>query len=238
MSVQHLASLDAEQHILRSRHSLNKEAISETARIFHTPQMHNLLHSTNSGVLLVNGYSDRSQHGKISPLTNVCATLTQALRQSSTDNITLAFFCGQHTSSQDDLTGPQGLMRSLIAFLVLSLVEHRFLTDDDQVWFPNVQEDLEELCFRDLCEVFSRLVQYIPEHTNVYCIVEGISWYEREEWADEYRMMFECLEKLTTDSAVGAAFKVLLTCPTFSQWLPAVLNPGQIISVRNLRRRR
>jgi hypothetical protein len=236
MNVHHLRALEDEQHIIRRGHSLNREAISHAASMFQTTQVQQLLHSLESGVVLVNGCSDRSQNTKISPITHVCATLTHALRRSDSANVVLAFFCGQHSTSKDDLMGPQGLMRSLIAHLLLSLVQNECISESAPIWVSAFQGDFEELSFKDICQLFYHLVELVPKQIMVYCVVDGISYYERDVWKGDYDLMMECFGSIIANKAIAAVFKLLLTSPTVSRWLPD-LTPHQRVSLRNMRAR-
>jgi hypothetical protein len=236
MNVHHLRALEDEQHIIRRGRSLNREAISHAASMFQTTQVRQLLHSLESGVVLVNGCSDRSQNTKISPITHVCATLTDALRRSDSTSVVLAFFCGQHSTSKDDLMGPQGLMRSLVAHLLLSLVQNECISESAPIWVSAFQGDFEELSFKDICQLFYHLVELVPKQIMVYCVVDGISYYERDVWKGDYDLMMECFGSIIANKAIAAVFKLLLTSPTVSRWLTD-LTPHQRVSLRNMRAR-
>lgn len=236
MNVHHLGALDDEQHIIRRGHSMNSDAISHASTMFQTTQVRQLLHSPESGVVLVNGCTDRSQNTKVSPLTHVCATLTHALRRSPDANVVLAFFCGQHSTSNDGLTGPQGLMRSLVAYLVLSLVQNGHISDSAPIQIPNFQGDLDELAFKNICQLFYHLVELVPKETTVYCVVDGISYYERQAWRSDYNLMMDCFGGIIANKGNALVFKLLLTSPTVSRWLPD-LKPHQQVSLRNSRAR-
>jgi hypothetical protein len=189
MNVHHLGALNAEQHIINRGHSMENDAISQAASMFQTSQIQQLLHSSDSGIVLVNGHADRSQLSKISPLSYVCAILVQALRRSPNRNVVLAYFCGQHSASEDDLVGPQGLMRSLVAFLVLGLVQNSFISDSAPVWLSSFSGNLEELSFQNICQLFYRMVEHLPKGVTLYCIIDGISYYEKPDWKAEYDLI-------------------------------------------------
>lgn len=234
MEVHHLGALDDEQTIIRRGRAMNSDAISHAATMFQTSQVRQLLHSPESGIVLVNGCSDRSQNTKISPITHVCANLTHALRRTAGSNVVLAFFCGQH--STDDLVGPQGLMRSLVAHLVLSMVQNDYISDLEPIWFSAVQGNIDELSFQDICELFYHLMEIIPNEVKVYCVVDGISYYERPMWKENYDIMMKCFSSIIANKAIVAIFKLLLTSPTISRGLPDLL-PHQKVSLRNTRTR-
>ena len=238
MRVNHLLALDDEQHIIGRGSSLGRDAISAAASMFQTPQVQQLLQLPESGVVLVNGCIDRSQSTKISPVTHVCATLTHALRLPRFDgaNMVLSFFCGQHSTTNDDLNGPQGLMRSLVAFLVLSLLQNNCISDSAPIYFPPLQGNFDDLSFVDICQLFYHLVKLVPKPLTIYCIVDGISFYEREGWEDEYELIMQCFSSIIANKA-NAPFKLLLTSPTKSLWLPNSIMPNQPVSLRNVRGR-
>jgi hypothetical protein len=236
MNVYHLVTLDDEQQIIRRGHSLNRDALAHAATMFQTTQVKQLLQSPASGVVLVNGCSDRSQNTKISPITHVCANLTHSLRHSP-ENVVLAFFCGQHSTSNDDLIGPLGLMRSLVTFLIFSLVQNECISDSAPIRIPGFQGDLDALSFKDICQLFYHLVELVPKEITVYCVVDGISYCERQGWKGDYDLMMKCFSSIIANKAIAAVFKLLLTSPTVSRWLPDLM-PHQRVSLRNMRRRR
>jgi hypothetical protein len=237
MNVHHLGGIDTEHHIIRRGHSMDKDAISHAASMFKTSQVQQLLQSRESGVVLVNGCMDRSQLSKISPVTYVCATLTQALRRTPQHNLVLAFFCGQHSSSKDDLMGPQGLMRSLVAYLVLNLVQNAYISESTLIGFPAFQGEFEELSFTVICQLFYRLVELVPMGIALNCVIDGISNYEKPIWKENYDLMMECFSSIIASKAKDTAFKLLLTSATTSRWLNTILMPHQRVSLRNVRRK-
>jgi len=129
--------------------------------------------------------------------------------------------------------GPQGLMRSLVAFLVLSLVQNECISDSAPIRLA-FQGDFEALSFKDVCQLFYHLVELVPNGLKVFCIVDGISYYERQVWKGDYDLMMQCFGSIIANKA--PVFKLLLTSPTVSRWLPD-LRPDQRVSLRNLRNR-
>ncbi|KAH8884333.1 hypothetical protein GQ53DRAFT_399321 [Thozetella sp. PMI_491] len=235
MNVHHLLAVDDESHVIRRSNSFDKVAKGHAATIFQTPQIQQLLHAPESYVVLVDGHLDRAQISRISSLSYVCATLIHALR--SRDNgLTLSFFCGQHVGSNDDLQGPPGLMRSLVSSLILSLVQKGFITDLAPLRFSNPPPDFQHLSLSDVCRLFHCLLRLVPPDMPVYCFVDGVSYYEREIWRDEYDLMMDCFSNIIADKTPGIIFKLLLTSPTMSRWLPN-LEPHQRVSLRNSRAR-
>lgn len=150
-------------------------------------------------------------------------------------SIILTFFCSLHTSSGDELRGPQGMMRSLAAQLVLALSQDQWmLTHDEPIALPfelslpppesphppDLQYSPQRMqrrrsepdefgCFGDdenmgwddsastlpggratqksasmsldkSCRLFRRLLQFVPAGVPVFCLVDGISSFERK----------------------------------------------------------
>jgi hypothetical protein len=235
MNVSHLLAVDDEAHIIRRGRSVDVAAIAQAATMFQTPQVQELLHAPQSGIVLVDGCADRSQMSKVSPLSYICANLSAAL-QSGPPNVTLTFFCGQHVSSNDDLQGPQGLMRALVASLILSLLQNGLISDSMPLQLPNLPWEVENLSLQDICELFHRLIRLVPRNTLVYCLVDGVSYYERDEWQGDFNLMMMCFGRILDDEILDAFFKLLLTSPTRSRALADLL-PHQHVSLRGSRAR-
>jgi hypothetical protein len=127
-------------------------------------------------------------------------------------------------------------MRSLVADLVLSLAQNECISEAAPIWFPASQEHFEELSFKGICQLFCHLVELVPKEITVYCVVDGISYYERQVWKEDYDLVMECFGSIIANNAIAAAFKLLLTSPTVSRWLPDLM-PSQRVSLRNMRMR-
>jgi hypothetical protein len=234
MNVHHLRAIDDENHIIAQAQSLGIEAIARATAGVQSTQVLQLLHSPESGVVLVNGFMDRAQISKITAITHVCANLAHVLNCSA-DNVALRFYCGQHSTPQDDLEGPQGLMRSLVTFLILGLLQKGRISISAPIWLSGFQGDLDELSFRDTCQIFCRLVELVPKGVTIYCIVDGISYYERDNFEAEYNLMMQCFSSIIASTSV--VFKLILTSATKSSFA-SQLQPHQIVSLRNSRMRR
>jgi len=187
----------------------------------------------------------------------VCATLAHALRRQG--KAVLVFFCGQHAGvdDADGLQGPQGLLRSLVAQLVLVLVQNGWMGEGQEVpvgmpvdgmnmggWSGegggcgyDVMEECEEepgVSLGDLCGVFYWLLGLVPRETSVVCLVDGMSYYEREYWREDYEIVVGMFGRIVQDPGLGGFLKVLMTSPTVSQGLPEEV-PHQRIALRGLR---
>lgn len=168
------------------------------------------LQSKDTRVLLVDGNCAAGLNSRTSPISLICATLVQSLADVQ-QVIRLHFFCGLHTSVDDPLSGPTGLMRSLISQLLplqnfdLSFVNSRSYRD--QIYACELGH---------LCDLFQILVHQIPIDTVVFCVVDGISLYERLEWMEETCFIVRKLKEITESPTLNTIFKLLLTSPSRS----------------------
>ncbi|KAM7201200.1 hypothetical protein V8F20_004946 [Naviculisporaceae sp. PSN 640] len=249
LSVSHLTALDDEVIILKRGRDLPDEALARTASMVRTRELQNLLHSPEPGAVLVDGCADKAQIARISPVSFVCAGLSQTLRQNLTP--VLVFFCGRHVGGDpnDDLEGPQGLVRGLLSQLVLLLVQNGWMGDAENIALPIslsasptatagdelYSEETTILGVPDLCQLFHSLLGLIPMNTAIFCIVDGMTYYARENWRGDYDLVLAMFGDIVTDSNLGCLFKVLLTSPTNRMNVPTDLLPHQKIALRGAR---
>lgn len=97
--------------------------------MLYNPRIANLIRLPSSGIVLVNACGDRAQAGPVSPISYTSATLVQALRKSQPRAVILVFFCAKHVAKHDPLRGPQGMMRSLLAQLVLGMLQRGWVEE-------------------------------------------------------------------------------------------------------------
>jgi hypothetical protein len=107
------------QSMLRLTHAMQPEGLEKVRSLISTEQFRNWMGLPFPNVLLVDGNCRDQGQGRTSPLSIFCASLAATLAQSES-NIVLHFFCGHHSHPQyDAVSGPTGLLRSLITQLVL-----------------------------------------------------------------------------------------------------------------------
>jgi len=161
-----------------------------------------------SGVLMVNGDLDGDQ--KLSPLSVVCAMLLESL--GSVDGaLSMNFFCGLHTQIGDPATGPIAMIKSLIAQL---LSQHSF--DLDFIHLKD-QQELEANDLDTVCDLFSRLITQVPQSTPIFCIVDGISYYETSSQRSAACFVMSKILELIDEADV--VLKLLITAPGKSAYV-------------------
>jgi len=135
----------------------------------------------------------------------------------------------------DDLSGPVGLVRSLISQLLLGISALGQNPKLDFIDHPAYIEDLKTMSVDALCDVFIQLVQQLPSNISVFCIIDGVSWYEQDDDCDDaMSLILGSLRGMVDDShqaAVGPRLSVLLTSTSRSRRLQGWVADGQHVSL-------
>ncbi|THX32058.1 hypothetical protein D6C77_01696 [Aureobasidium pullulans] len=139
----------------------------------------------------------------------------------------LHFFCGLHCNIGGVVSGPKGLMRSLIAQLsVKQNFDLNFI--DDQL----KREEVRDHDIHRLCETFSAMAFQLPADHEVCCLIEGISWLETPSWREDLTATIAYLCYLSVDPRCQARFKLLISCPVRSLMLTKeVKQYGEVANV-------
>jgi len=234
LDCRHLRALDDEGYVLRQHRVMNSEALAHASGMIKAPQVSQLLKERRPGVVLVEGHLDTTQqNSRVTPISQVCATLAQALRK--TGNSVLVFFCGRNLDGDDPQLGPSRLIRSLLAQLVLLLLQNRWMEDGAVIMRPSYLQgkdvDLDQLSTEDVCQLFHSLLRAVPANMSLVCIVDGISLYEKEVWQGDYDMVMRAFRLVTEDSSLAAPLKLVMTSATSSRFLSSIPR----VSLRNQR---
>jgi hypothetical protein len=176
---------------------------------------------TESSALFING-SCPSTRAR-SPITFVCARLIDSL-QSNTEFLVLHFFCGQHLSATTDPNANAlGVVNSLLAQLLLLYpdfeISHQDLADIE----PNTLDSVQLL--------FEKLVAQLPPTVFLFVVIDGISLYEDATRLAETRQVMESFTGLAAGDAGGPVFKLMVTSPTRTRYLPEQVMEDEILSV-------
>jgi hypothetical protein len=226
LDVDHLQAMQDEAYVVGKQQVLGRDAIASASRMLKTAQGRDLLGVPQSGLLLVQGHLHRA---RVSPISLVCGNLAQAFRHKG--NAVLAFFCGLHLDDTDPLQGPEGLIRSLLSQLTLVLSQKQWIPEGPMISRPaKAYGGPDRLTLDDICRIFHGLLHHM--RTGVLCIVDGISYFERDDWYREYHMVTTTLRQIVDDSSLPVPLKLLFTSPTTSTRL-SFLPPQNQISLRN-----
>ncbi|KAJ8127182.1 hypothetical protein O1611_g6456 [Lasiodiplodia mahajangana] len=210
------------KYVLRRDISFDAASKGQARYLIQREEFKEWFFSPEPGLLAVNGNLSCSGTSKISPLSLVCAEMVNFLE--GVDNeVILYFFCSENTASENGLPGPQKIMRGILAQLLASLdqqsdlLSNRYGLDlvfmDSQRW----HEQLRSLDLRTLCTTFWKLIQQMRP-TTVFCVIDGISCYEREEWRDDVLFLIEELEGMVRDAMLRPRLKILITYATRARY--------------------
>jgi hypothetical protein len=188
---------------MQQKERLTSASQDRTDQIMKSPRFKEWVVSASSQTLLIHGNSD-SQF--ISPISFFCALLVQNLR--SVDRFRpLIFFCGCHL--YEDYGGGRTMIISLLAQLLqqqafdLTFIDHELVYQMDS---GNIEA---------FCHVFGRLVEQIHTTRTVFCVIDGINYYERhEEVLQDMALVLSSLLDLSREQTV---FKLLVTSPSTSE---------------------
>ncbi|TGJ67516.1 hypothetical protein EYR41_006644 [Orbilia oligospora] len=170
--------------------------------------------NNESDILLVDGNLHSSASDNLSAMSLFNATFAISMASIRTEDVFVHFFCGLHTSARDWFYGPSGLVRSLIIQLLRALDQR----GDPNLNFINSKRYVRRLKMHDLdtlCIAVEELINQFPIGTSIYCIIDGISVYDKD-----YQGLFEGmkivlgrLQDIIQNDNLELNFKVLCTTP-------------------------
>ena len=154
--------------------------------------------------LLVDG--NGKEVDKISTMSYICGLLIHNLSHAP-PVITISFFCGLHIVDEDSYSGPRGLLRSLVRQL---LDVQQFELDFVDVEY---QDQLQIYDLNHLLDLFRLLIQQIADDMVLFCIIDGISFYERYGDDDETSIVVQVFKQMADHHEIGPIFKLLISSP-------------------------
>ncbi|KAJ8131177.1 hypothetical protein O1611_g2449 [Lasiodiplodia mahajangana] len=218
LDVDHRHATEDLGFVLKQAARMSSEDKGRARWLMRTPKFHNWMKVPQHSLLLVDGAMTPE---RVSPMSVLTGTLAASLLQTPAA-IAIYFFCGKNldVDTEDDLSGPSGMLRSLIMQLTLQINPSPNLSG------INSHEFLHE-CYRRhfpaLCEVLRLLVEQIPSQTTLYCFLDGVSWYEQEHWVGEL-LFFVGLLKDLMKRPTGPYVKLLMTSSNRSTAIRSVVN--------------
>ncbi|KAF5700197.1 hypothetical protein FGLOB1_10920 [Fusarium globosum] len=197
------------ERINRARH-VRVPAIEQAhaQQLVHTAQLKEWLVSPRSSQLLVHGNYDSRR--RVSGLTLLCASLADSLGSNSLRCIHLVFYCGLHDNCvEDEHTGGRAIIQSFICQLLCQYDFSTSISADDVRPDLLYRGDIHELC----C-LFERIVFQLPRSTLLVCLIDGIVYYEREEFKESMADVLVTILRISQEQKTNATVKVLVTSPT------------------------
>ena len=220
--------------VIHQSSELGVTAQEKAAYIQQTEKFHKWLAVKDSALLHVEAQLDPTALGKTSPMSFFCANLIRVFQAMDLRvAVVLHFFCSQHFASNSRLQGPKGLITSLLAQLIHALL------DNWPEYHSGIEIDLGELLSNDnpipteiQLQLIRALLGHVPPQTTVFCVVDDISRFEKQEWSPEYWELINLLNDIIyNQEATGAKFKLLMTSPTRSKWLKGKVPTEQLLEL-------
>ncbi|KAI1733498.1 hypothetical protein F4680DRAFT_454909 [Xylaria scruposa] len=215
------------EHILHTRELIPKEDRGRAERLLTTHAFRGWLVTPTSQELLIHG--DFAGTRYVSGLSWLCCSLIQALQQTSQLH-SLAFFCGRHVDATDAHAGGSGIIRSLLSQLL----------QQQQVRMPSGQPGDWELIqagdIQHLCLLFESVLLQFPQDSVVFCIIDGIKYYERDQYLQDMSEVLRFLLDLTRGGRLQCVFKLLATSPSPTTTVRHAFHENCIISMASLPR--
>lgn len=218
------------EYILRQKITFNAASKGQASYLLQRQEYDDWFTSRQPDLLVVDGNLTTTRDSKISPLSLVCAKLIKEGLSDRRPGVLLYFFCSENMSAKDGLSGPQRIMCSLLEQLLGSLDSRNCLSLNfiDSRWW---QHGLERLDLGILCRTFRNLISQLPT-TSVYCIIDGMSLYERELWKEDLLSLLEMFRELVRDHKLRQRVKVLITNPARMRYITSVVGEGSRITLR------
>ena len=194
------------------------------------------LTETSSRALLINGQMFSSEHeARQSPLSYFCAKFIDGVLSKNQQDISnpvfaVCWFCGQHTDVRADVDAhPPGLLSNLLSQLIHQLLQSPLLTTLQDLALSDQHAQLSDLCF-----LFTHLVRSLPKGTVLFCIIDGISYYEDADRRDECMEVFSMLTSLTRQSRTESdrcLLKLLVTAPLRSHHVQSLFEADEVMNM-------
>lgn len=195
----------------------------------------------SSGTLLIEDFEATSRVGVYSPTAIFSGMLATGIPTLSRQDNKLAymtcFFCSLHSDPADRLSGPRGMMRSLIYQLVHSVSQE----DLDRINLsfirehPHLRDDLLRHKIDALCHIYCTLVCQLSRRGMVFCIIDEISDMETEthNWRREICYVVEHLRQLACQVGDGRpAFKLCMTSSGRTEDICSLVAEDECVSPR------
>ena len=168
------------------------------------------LASGQSKRLLVDGNAGSASE-RVSAMTLVCALLAHSLPSETASIFT--YFCGLHADPADTLGGPCGILRAILAHAIRTYDVHLDFVDSEEY------DELQRFDLRRLCILFGVLIKKLPAGVVLFCMIDGISLYEKDEWLGGTCYALRMIGDLARDPDVSAVFKLLITSSMASRYV-------------------
>jgi hypothetical protein len=211
------------QKNLRCAYQLPKPAQDRIIAMIRHQKVLSWLGNTKSSVLFLNEHYNSPRAMAQSPTSFFCAKLASAIQSSSevskepslhppVETIAISFFCAEHLDPKDPHQGAQGIIKSLIAQLLVCYNEF-----DSRLIKQLLKSDLNHL--EPLCATLKSMINELPEEVVLTCIIDAITMHEDSEArCKKVESVLDTLIGIAgSDDERKCVFKLLVTSPRVSR---------------------
>ncbi|KAI0162323.1 hypothetical protein GGR57DRAFT_318863 [Xylariaceae sp. FL1272] len=205
--------------VLKQSFRMGPEEVGRARWLMKATQFQNWMNGLCHQLLMADG---AMRLEKVSPMSIFTATMATSLLQVPSF-IVLHFFGGKNLDpdAEDELPGPQGMVRSLISQLILNFTPSP--PNLSEINTPEFIRELQHWGFRALSEVLRILITQLPPSTTLYILLDGISYYEQGQWLSELQYFIGLLRHIMSRPS-GPYLKVLMTNAGRSTEIKDMLN--------------
>lgn len=229
------------RNILRAaRARLSTQDDRLVAEMTNHVRLQALVEVPSSSVLFVEGGPD-GRHEARGPISVATARVVAALargRETNPSLYALAYFCSEHRSARQGF----GTAMALVITLLLQLIDqHRDfgsqLLDDCHGAVADPPAQPLEHDVRGFCDLLQRCVLALPAEATLFCVVEGIAFFEGpRERTEHMRIILSRLLELADEEAEvedgHARVKFLFTTPARSPEFMGLFQPYDVLTMQ------
>ena len=205
---------------LRTIWALPRQDQDRIVAIMLSHKLQHWITATASSAIFIN--ANHNDYTGQQPTSFISAKLLDSITPSASTTqheprltLPLAVFCGEHLQRDDPDSGPDGMMRNLLAQLLLSYPDFSF-----QI-IQRMQKSLDYSSVNDLCDIFDLLIAQLPPYIVVFCIIDSISFFEdNANVCEEANIAVQALVDVVERTREGGCvFKLLVMSPWNSRVL-------------------
>lgn len=178
--------------------------------------------NAKSQMLLVNGNGCPE---KTSPMTLACGMLARSL-ESFEGAFSLVFFCGMHSETANNEEGPE----LMLAYLIHQLLTSCQTFDLDFILKSQKRQDIIDHDIDTLCFIFDGLVRQLAKDQIVFCLIDGITFFEYRKRKESARQAISTIVDLVEEC--NCVFKLLVTGSTRSIVVYHLFSKDNILNLK------
>jgi len=207
----------------------NEQARAE--QLIRSTQFKDWMVAGTSSQLLVHGEYEGQRY--VSGLSLFCSSFVQSLEARAPRFIPLIFFCGLHTDPfTDQHTGGRAIIQNFVCQLLC-----QFDFDTRLLASKKLDEHLIQLGDVDeLCKLFQWLVSQLPRSVVLFCLLDGVGYYERTEFEHDMGFVVEKLLRISAEQKTQAGVKILLTSSNRTNYIRQPFPDELVLSIESMAR--